>query len=85
MSTNPQPCAWALQGTQHIETVRQGYHDGNEWVPLFDGAALDAAVAAERERCAKVCEEQAAFMELSDAVSRRDDAAKECAEAIRRG
>ena len=26
------------------------------WEPLYDQAALDAAVAAERERCAKVCE-----------------------------
>ena len=25
-------------------------------VPMFDQAAIDAAVAAERERCAKVCE-----------------------------
>ena len=27
--------------------------------PLYDQAALDAAVAAERERCAKACEDEA--------------------------
>ena len=28
-----------------------------EWQPLYDQATLDAAVAAERERCAKIVEE----------------------------
>jgi hypothetical protein len=27
-------------------------------IPLYDQAAMDAAIAAEREACAKVCEEQ---------------------------
>lgn len=40
--------------------------------PLYDQDALDAEVAAERERCAKLCEEMFSFgaLEIADAIRR---------------
>lgn len=38
--------------------MRKPSNQGAEWLPLYDQAALDAAVAAERERCASIANEQ---------------------------
>lgn len=43
-------------------------------VPLYDQAALDAAVAASREACAKVCDEAAFTAALAKAACHEDGA-----------
>ena len=47
--------------------------------PLYDQAALDAAILAEREACAMVCEAQAMDGHTFDMT----DAAEKCADRIR--
>ena len=63
------PCAWtarswlANRSGGHFVPERRHAFD----VPLYDQAALDAAVAAERERCAKVCDDaRAAIWDYHD-------------------
>ena len=57
---------------------RNPHHKG--WVePLYDQAAIDAAVAAERERCAKVCDAIAHDWRGANSQS------VQCANAIREG
>jgi hypothetical protein len=48
----PQPVAWLLDGTHHVEFDPQPYHSSAEWVPLYGsplyaGASPQAAVPAE--------------------------------------
>lgn len=51
---------WHRKGDQFANAKPSGDRPlADVWEPLFDQAALDAAVAAERERCAKVCEHNA--------------------------
>lgn len=55
---------------------RNPFH--KDWVDaLYTASQLQAAVAAERERCAKVCESLPSFHQEAPAVF------KQCAEAIR--
>jgi hypothetical protein len=54
-----EPVAWRwgqklLYGRLHWTYTKRKTRDTSE--PLFDQSAIDEAVAAERERCAKVCE-----------------------------
>jgi hypothetical protein len=88
MTDEQKPVAWMWQ---HEETGRTGFVD--EWqvavgwapqnprlklvTPLYDKAAIAAAVAAERERCALVCES------LFDADDDSCNEAEKCAAAIR--
>jgi hypothetical protein len=53
------PRAWLLEGTQAVEFDEQRYHAGSEWTALYDRAALNAALAAERERWKRAAEEMA--------------------------
>jgi hypothetical protein len=59
----PLPRAWMYEWTREDGTKRlrfsQGHVDGGE--PLYDAAALASAVAAERERCALLCEAEAIY------------------------
>lgn len=63
----PKPRAWlttrTLDGTKTLRladtTANAEYakaHRNWQWEPLYDQATLDAAVAAERERCAVIAE-----------------------------
>ena len=54
------PVAWRVRmyGSRgYAENEKLLAYLGEPVEPLFDQAALDAAVAAERERCAQVCED----------------------------
>lgn len=55
-----------------------------EWDERELRLAIRAAVAAERERCAKVCEREADGWHLACEANMRD-ASRDCAAAIRRG
>jgi hypothetical protein len=60
----PKPTCWRREWNGDDSDLGNYVHadyeedlDGDgPWEPLYDQAALDAAVAAERERCAKLCE-----------------------------
>ena len=62
---------------------------GATYEPLYSAAALAAAVAAERERCAKICEEVesqawALWKTTADPIEQgRNIGAQHCADAIR--
>ena len=64
---------------RYVHGVPVGLSRDSRWAPLYDQAALDAAVAAERERCAMVCET------LQSRSSEYDAATLDCAAAIRAG
>lgn len=76
------PCCWRREWNGDVSDLGVYVHADNEdeldtdgpWQPLYDQAALDASVAAEREACAKLCE---------SLPVRDDDVADECAAAIR--
>jgi hypothetical protein len=81
------PRAWALAAAggdyDYLRSVPSLPNNGDppmNWEPLYDQATLDAAVAAERERCAVLCDQL-------DAMSRDpmvcSGSAEECAAAIR--
>jgi hypothetical protein len=86
------PLAWmTLGGAMQLAKDGQAYtilrcfdHDEAKDTPLYDRAALDAAVAAavaaERERCARICEET--WVEPGDLQTCNCQAA---ADAIRAG
>ena len=44
-----------LNGYVHCDSEHELDGDG-PWEPLYDQASIDTAVAAERERCARLCE-----------------------------
>ncbi len=58
------------------------YESGATYEPLYDRAALEAAVAAERERCAKLCEE-VSREHLADDLTLESNGAAACASRIR--
>lgn len=67
-------------------TVRDGYAEELNSERRARGKMIREAVAKERERCAKVCDERAAYYEVGDddrPNSRRGAGAKACANAIR--
>ncbi len=81
------PCAWVRRnGGFNSGVANFGADCPPGWKlaaePMYDRAALDAAVAAERERCAKICEAQ----EYSywRATEDQDFTPQDCADAIRR-
>ena len=87
--------------SESVIKAMEGYTPCEGWEPLYDQAAIDAAVAAERERCAKVCdgiaEDKWALYKgrepytgkepgrLSVYVEGQSDGADMCADAIRKG
>ena len=50
------PTLYRYRYSEQCIKPMDGYTPGEGWEPLYDQAALDAATAAERERCAKVCD-----------------------------
>jgi len=67
----PEPIAWlAIGGTIWR---RKGNHDDE---PLYDRATIAAAVAAERERCAKIAESyDTARQNMADVIAEKIRAA----------
>ena len=49
------PVLYRYRDSESVIKVMEGYTPGEGWEPLYDQAAVDAAVAAERERCANCC------------------------------
>ena len=84
------PVLYRYRDSESVIKPMEGYAPTEGWEPLYDQAALDAAVATERERCAKVCIEWAdahakntggCSYENCDFVA----AATDCSDAIRKG
>lgn len=73
------PVLYRYRDSESVIKAMEGYTPGEGWTPLYDQAAIDAAVAAERERCAKVCD--AIAYEWRGANSQ----SVQCANAIRKG
>ena len=73
------PVLYRYRDSESVIKAMEGYTPGEGWTPLYDQAAVDAAVAAERERCAKVCD--AIAYEWRGANSQ----SVQCADAIRKG
>ena len=73
------PVLYRYRDSESVIKAMEGYTPGEGWTPLYDQAAIDAAVAAERERCAKVCD--AIAYEWRGANSQ----SVQCADAIRKG
>lgn len=64
-----------LRGVEWRYTSRRTRIDATA---LYDQSTLDAAIAAERERCAKLCESR-----IMGDNNREDSEARRCAKAIR--
>ena len=95
------PVLYRYRDSDSVIKAMEGYTPGEGWTPLYDQASVDAAVAAERERCAKVCdaiaEDKWALYKgrapytgkepgrASDHTQGQSDGADQCADAIRRG
>ena len=73
------PVLYRYRDSESVIKAMEVYTPGEGWTPLYDQAAIDAAVAAERERCAKVCD--AIAYEWRGANSQ----SVQCADAIRKG
>jgi hypothetical protein len=73
------PVLYRYRDSESVIKPMEGYTPPEGWEPLYDKAALDAAVAEERERCAKVCD--AIAYEWRGANSQ----SVQCANAIRKG
>ena len=81
------PVLYRYRKSESVVQPFDGYRPPNAWTPLYDQAAMDAVVAAERERCAKVCMEMATLhaKEAGMLTHAKLDAFIECADAIRKG
>jgi hypothetical protein len=79
MNDGYRPTAWKRRGDT-LKGASYGQINADD-EPLYDQAAIDAAVAAERERCAKICEGNApdapSYFEIAERL-------RECAAEIRR-
>ena len=73
------PVLYRYRNNESVIKAMDGYTPCEGWEQLYDQAAIDAAVAAERERCAKVCD--AIAYEWRGANSQ----SVQCADAIRKG
>ena len=73
------PVLYRYRDSESVIKAMEGYTPGEGWTPLYDQAAIDAAVAAERERCAKVCDAIAHDWRGANSQS------VQCANAIRKG
>jgi hypothetical protein len=54
------PVLYRYRDSESVIKAMEGYTPGEGWTPLYDQAALDAAVAAEREACKEACRKIAA-------------------------
>lgn len=66
----------------HCELVLYRNRGSENKLPLYTAEQLAAAVAAERERCAKVCKD-ARLNEISAPADWHNDACEDCIRAIR--
>lgn len=73
------PVLYRYRDSESVIEAMEGYTPAEGWTPLYDQAAIDAAVAAERERCAKVCDAIAHDWRGANSQS------VQCADAIRKG
>ena len=73
------PVLYRYRDSESVIKAMEGYTPGEGWEPLYDQAEIDANIAAERERCAKVCD--AIAYEWRGANSQ----SVQCANAIRKG
>lgn len=73
------PVLYRYRDSESVIKAMEGYTPGEGWTPLYDQAEIDANIAAERERCAKVCD--AIAYEWRGANSQ----SVQCADAIRKG
>ena len=73
------PVLYRDSDSESVIKAMEGYTPGEGWTPLYDQAEIDANIAAERERCAKVCD--AIAYEWRGANSQ----SVQCADAIRKG
>ena len=73
------PVLYRYRDSESVIKAMDGYTPGEGWEPLYDQAAMDDAVAAERERCAKVCDAIAHDWRGANSQS------VQCANAIREG
>ena len=73
------PVLYRYRDSESVIKPLEGYTPGEGWEPLYDQAEIDANIAAERERCAKVCE---SLGMTTNGVYERN---QECADAIRTG
>ena len=70
--------------SEHEDKEWRKFHADNELnTPLFTAEAIEAAVLAEREACAKECDMWAAVEPFSDFSSGSAKGAEHCAAAIR--
>ena len=73
------PVLYRYRDSESVIKAMDGYTPGEGWEPLYDQAAMDDAVAAEQERCAKVCDAIAHDWRGANSQS------VQCANAIRKG
>jgi hypothetical protein len=73
------PVLYRYKDTESVIKAMDGYTPGEGWEPLYDQAEIDANIAAERERCAKVCDAIAHDWRGANSQS------VQCAGAIRKG
>ena len=73
------PVLYRYRDSESVIKPMEGYTPGEGWEPLYNQAEIDANIAAERERCAKVCD--AIAYEWRGANSQ----SVQCADAIRKG
>ena len=50
------PVLYRYRDSESVIKAMEGYTPGEGWTPLYDQSAIDAAVAAERERCVDIIE-----------------------------
>lgn len=75
------PVLYRYRDSESVIKAMEGYTHGEGWTPLYDQAAVDAVVAAERERCAQ------AVLNLDKKTwyATQNNFAEACADAIREG
>ena len=73
------PVLYRDSDSESVIKAMEGYTPGEGWTPLYDQAEIDANIAAERERCAKVCDAIAHDWRGANSQS------VQCADAIRKG
>ena len=72
------PVLYRYRDSESVIKAMEGYTPGEGWEPLYDQAEIDANIAAERERCAKVCDAIAHDWRGANSQS------VQCADAIRK-
>ena len=84
------PVLYRYRDSEWCVKPMDGYTPSERWTPLYNQAAMDAAVTAERERCAKVCESlrdtiSDPLVIGEDAYHAGHNALQSAADAIRKG